>query len=85
MATEWGTRPSNGTMGEMMMRQLCNRCTVDHDLGEHQPDGGNEGGCTIVALAMCGESPPELGYDLDTGIWQCEAFAGPCPCYRDGR
>jgi hypothetical protein len=80
MATEWGTRPSNGTMGDMLRAQLCARCTVDHDAGWH-PGGDEKGeGCEIMLRGLIGEDTPEWGYDLDTGIWQCKGFAGPCAC-----
>jgi hypothetical protein len=74
-------------MGDLMRAQLCDRCTVDHDGGWHQPDNDSGDSCPIIMDGMFGEhsypnphGPPEWGYDLDTGIWQCKGFTGPCAC-----
>ena len=84
MTIEWGVRPSNGTMGDMMRAQTCDQCTVDHGWHVHlggkadQPDES----CPIMLEGLCGESPKEWGHDYDTGRWVCGGFEGPCRCHR---
>lgn len=88
MTMEFGVRPSNGTMGDLMRAQCCDRCTVDHDGGWHTaPDFEGPESCPVFLDALVGEhsypaeqGPPEWGYDLDTGEWVCTKFAGPCAC-----
>lgn len=80
MAMRYGTRPSNGTMGQHLIHQLCVRCTVECRTGWH-PDGDESGPpCPILTGAYAGEDQTALGYDIDTGQWDCTAYVGPCPC-----
>lgn len=88
MAMTYGNRPSNGTEGDIMRAQLCDRCTVDHDGGWHTPpDYEGPESCPIIIDSIVGEhsypneqGPPQWGYDPDTGEWVCTEFTGPCPC-----
>jgi hypothetical protein len=92
MTITFGWRPANGTEGAYQRAQTCAQCTVDHDGGWHD-DSGDGDSCPIIMAAMFGEhsygtdspGPPEWGHDLDTGVWVCTAFAGPCSCERHNR
>lgn len=86
----WNYRPSNGTEGDMMRQQLCDRCTADHAGGWHDnPDDGVDS-CEIILSAIAGPhsypnpGPPQWGHNYETGESRCTAFVGPCSCDTSG-
>ena len=81
-------RPSNGTGGDYFDTgpMGCRSCTIDHDLGWHEPapDGGDS--CPILMTALISDGGPgpdewehteytDHGFDT-----RCTAWKGPCAC-----
>lgn len=74
---------SNGTEGDIWMREHCNRCLHDH--GTHQPEWGAEDGCAHILSMMAGTANqvfirvPHATAQFD--VLECTEFTR-CPCDR---